>query len=247
MKKLFIIVSFMLVSLSLSAGNDKADNADVYYGGQEGDFSLSFNALPVINFVGNLFNGTTNQSFSGFGSVNPSVFNGTSLSAKFFASDKMNIVVGAGFNCLSNKSFDYDENHINKESVSITGSNEFMFMLGANYLIYPGKRLQPIIGANLVYARANKNFQKVDDKEYTNSDTSNKTPQNTFGMIANLGVEFFFCKNISMSALLDLGLTSATSKVKVDNWDEDYSYITSKQNKFMTGRMGGNLAINFYF
>ena len=247
MKKLFIIVSSLLVSLSMVAGNDKVNNTDVYYGGQKGDFSLSFNALPVINFVGNMFNSTTNQSFSGFGSVNPSVFNGTSISAKFFASDKMNLVVGAGFNCLSNKSFDYDEEYIDKESVSTTGSNEFMFMVGANYLLRPGKRLQPIVGANLVYARANKNFQKVDDREDTNSDTSNKTPQNTFGAIANLGVEFFFCENISMSALLDLGVTSATSKVKVNNWDDDYSYITSKQNKFMTGRMGGNLAINFYF
>ena len=106
MKKLFIIVSSLLVSLSMVAGNDKANNADIYYGGQKGDFSISFNALPVINFVGNMFNSTTNQSFSGFGSVNPSVFNGTSISAKFFASDKMNLVVGAGFNCLSNKSFD---------------------------------------------------------------------------------------------------------------------------------------------
>jgi hypothetical protein len=50
-----------------------------------------------------------------------------------------------------------------------------------------------------------------------------------------------------MSALLDLGVTTTTSKVKVNNWDDAYSYITSKQNKFMTGRMGGNLAINFYF
>ena len=248
MKKLINSIVFLLISVTVMAGNDKASNADVYYGGKKGDMSMSFSVNPVLNFVGNMFNGTTNQSFAGLGSITPSVFNGTTLSGKYFLSNKMSLTVGAGFNCLSNKSYTYlDEEHEEKQNVAITGNKEVMFMLGANYLLRPGKRLQPVLGANLVYANSNKNFQKFDDKEDTNADTSSKNPQGTFGVIANLGVEFFFCKNVSLSGLFDLGLTSTSSKVSVNDWDEHYSYVTSRQVKFVTGKLGGNLAINFYF
>ena len=247
MKKLLITISFMLVSLSMIAGNDKSNDPDVYYGAEKGGFSLSFGALPVINFVGNMFNGTAGQSFSGFGSLNPTVFSGTSLSGKYFFTDKVSFTVGAGFNCLSNKSFDYNEDYSEKTGVSTTGNKEAMLMLGFNYLLRPGKRLQPVIGANAVYVRANKNFEKQDDMEDTNADFSHKTPVNTVGLIANLGVEFFFCKSVSMSALLDMGLTSSTTRNTADDWDEKHSYVTSKQVKFLTGKMGGNLAVNFYF
>lgn len=248
MKKIFMtVIATMLASTFVTNAAEREGETDVYYGGKKGDIAMSFSLNPVLDFVGNMFNGTTNQSFSGLGSVTPSVFNGTTLSGKYFLSDRMNMTLGIGFNCLSNKSYLYDENYQNKVNATTTGSNEVMFMLGANYLLRPGKRLQPVLGVNLVYARSNKNFEKVDDREDTNADTSRKTPQNTLGVIANMGVEFFFCRNVSMSALLDLGLTTASSKVKVNNWDEDYSYVTSKQTKFMTGKLGGNLAINFYF
>lgn len=248
MKKILNIIVFLLVSISLTAGNVRIDKSDdVYYGGKKGDFSLSFSALPVLNFAGNMFNGTTSQTFTGFGSVTPSFFSGSSLSVKYFSSDKMSIIVGAGFNCLSNKTYSYDEDYQDKLNATTKGSNEVMFMLGANYLLRPGKRLQPVLGANLVYAHSNKNFEKIDDKEETNADTNHRSPQNTFGVIANLGVEFFFCRNVSMSAVLDLGLTRTTARSKADDWDAEHSYVTSRQTKFMTGKMGGNMALNFYF
>lgn len=247
MKKLIITISSLLISLSVMAGNENAEKSDVYYGGQKGDFSLSLGAQPVLNFVGNMFNGTVNQSFSGFGSVNPSVYSGTMLSAKFFTSDNKTFNIGAGFNCLNDKSFEYDEEYIEKLSKTTTGSKELMLTMGMNYLLRPGKRLQPVLGLNVLYAYANKNYEKSDDMTEANADYNHKTPMHTFGLIGNLGVEFFFCKSISMSAILDLGLTASTSKYKTNDWDEELSYITSKQTKFMTGRMGGNLAFNFYF
>ena len=247
MKKLFITISFMLVSLSMIAGNDKSNDPEVYYGAEEGGFSLSFGALPVINFVGNLFNGTTDQSFSGFGGVNPNVFNGTSFSGKYFFTDKVSFTVGAGFNCLSNKTFDYNKDYSEEVAIYKTGDKEAMLLLGFNYLLRPGMRFQPVMGVNAVYVRANKNFEKQDDLEDTNVDFNHKTPVNTVGLIANLGVEFFFCKSVSISALLDMGLTTSTTRNTANDWDEKHSYVTSKQVKFMTGKMGGNLAVNFYF
>lgn len=238
-----VIVAFNFTAMAA----EPEKKSDVYYGSEKGGFSLSFGVLPVINFVGNMFNGTVGQSFSGFGSVNPTVFNGTSLSGKYFISDKMTLMIGTGFNCLNNKSYVYNEDHTEKESISTTGSNEVMFMLGAGYLLRPGKRLQPVLGANVVYAYANKDYEKKDDREETNADFNHKTPSSTLGIIANLGVEFFLCKSVSMSAVLDMGLTGTTSRNKVDDWDEKHSYVTSKQVEFLTGKLGGNLAFNFYF
>ena len=247
MKKIVGLFIFLLISLPVLAEDDKADKGDVYYGGKAGDFSIAFNVLPVVNFVGNMLNGTTNQSFVGLSGVTSTVFNGTSFSGKYFILDKLNLVLGAGFNCLSNKSFTYNEEYTEKESVTTKGTNEVMFMLGANYLLRPGKRLQPVVGANLVYAYANKNFEKQDDRTEINADYNHKVPVSTFGLIANLGVEFFLCKSISLSALLDLGLVGTYTRQKIDDWDGDYSYVTAKQTKFVTGKMGGNLVINFYF
>ena len=130
MKKFFIIISFLLVSVSMVAGNDATDKSEVYYGGEKGDFSLSFSALPVFNFIGNMFNGTTSQSFSGLGGVTPNVFSGTTLSCKFFTSNNMSLTVGAGFNCNKNKSFSYTENNVTQEEISINGTNDSIYLTG---------------------------------------------------------------------------------------------------------------------
>jgi hypothetical protein len=36
-------------------------NAKDWYGSNEGGFALTFNANPVLNFVGNMFNGTQQE------------------------------------------------------------------------------------------------------------------------------------------------------------------------------------------
>lgn len=252
MKKIIYTISLLLVSFTMTAENPKAGKVNTtsevkYYGAEKGDFSLSFSALPVIDFIGNMFNGTTSQSFTGFGSITPSVFNGTSLSTKYFFSNRMNVTVGAGFNCFNNESYTYADDYEIMETVKTVGTNEVMFLIGSQYLLCPGKRLQPVVGANLVYAYSNKNYEKIDDKEEINADINHKSPQSTYGLIANLGVEFFFCKSVSMSTSLDLAVMRTTSKCNINDWDRADSYITSRQTKFITGKLGGNLAINFYF
>ena len=87
----------------------------------------------------------------------------------------------------------------------------------------------------------------MNDRVTPEEEYKKKQPSNTIGMIANIGVEYFLCKAISMSAFLDLGLTHTTSNIKFHDSENDYSYVKSKQTKFITGKMGGNFAINFYF
>lgn len=244
---LFALTVFFIAPVHAKRHSESTMPKTIYYGGHKGDFAMSFSVLPVINFIGNMFNGTTSQYFTGFSSVTPSLFSGSALSGKYFITDKLNVTVGAGFNNTSNKAHTYDDSNEVKESVKTTGNKEIMFLVGTHYLLRPGKRLQPIIGANLVYAYANKNFEKYDDKDDADADYNSKHPSNTFGLIANLGIEFYLSKSISLSALLDLGLINTTSRISYHDSEEDYSYIQSSQTKFQTGKMGGNLALNFYF
>ena len=56
---------------------------DKYYGAKEGGFAISFGADPVINFVGNMFNGTQDQKFDGFKGLNNDLFNGATITGKY--------------------------------------------------------------------------------------------------------------------------------------------------------------------
>ena len=254
MKRVFYALIVVLISsvfyhvpVQGKTTKDSTQSETVYYGAQKGDVSISFSATPIINFIGNMFNGTTKQTIDGLSGVNSSIFSGSTISGRYFVTNKFSVQLGAGFNNSTTKSYSYDENYEIQESVRTSGSKDLMFMLGANYLVCPGKRLQPILGANFVYGYTSKNFEKNEDRDDPEANYNNKKPSNTIGIIADLGVEYFFCPSISMSAFIDLGLTSTISRNKVHNSSTDDSYVTSKQTKFMTGKMGGNLAINFYF
>lgn len=250
MKKCLLYV-LLLSFFVMSADNVYAGNKDVpqdvkYYGSEKGGFSFTIGLVPLVNFIGNMFNGTTDQSFSGFGDVNSSSFNGSVLSASYFLTNKISLTAGVGFNMNSNRKYSYDNNY-EKESVKVTGSNEFMFTVGANYLLRPGARLQPILGCGLLYGFTNTNFEKVNDKTSVDADFNHKTPSSTFGIVGNIGVEFFVSKAISLSAVADLALTTTWNKSKVNDWDEQKTTLNSAQTKFTTGKFGGNLGVNFYF
>lgn len=244
---LLLFVILLVNNVSAMPKNDKSSTDEAkYYGSIKGGFSLSVGVLPLINFVGNMFNGTTNQSFSGLDDINSANFNGSVLSASYFVSNKVALTAGVGFNCNGKRTYSYGDDDT-KESVKVTGTNEYMVTVGANYLLRPGSRLQPIIGGSLMYGFVNKNFEKTNDQTSMDADFNHKAPSSTFGVICNVGVEFFLCKAVSISAIADLALTTTINKTKVNDWDEQKSTINSKQTQFATGKFGGDIGINFYF
>lgn len=219
----------------------------VYYGPQKGDFALSFNAVPIVNFIGNMFNGTVGQSIDGLTSLTNPLFSGSAISGSYYLTDRFGVTAGIGLNNTTSRSYEYDDKYEDKEEITKTGNRATMLTLGAQYLLCPGKRLQPVLGANLIYAYSSKSFTDVDDLENDKNDYYSKSPSNSFGIVANLGVEYYLSKAISLAAYLDLGLTTTTTRTKYSTEEKEYSYVSSKRTQFMTGRMGGNFAINFYF
>ena len=257
MKKLFLLA---LACSLFAVGTTNAQNEN-YYGGQKGSWAITVGADPVINFVGNMFNGTQRNSLSNLGAT---------LAGKYFVSDKMAVTAGIDFTNRKDKTFTFNpEDEDYKEVINTNIQDAFRYFqlsVGAQYYFRPGKRFQPFIGASIAYGRDNvysysKDYEYKVDGEIEQYDGYMKSsnPINTFSCVANVGVEYFLGKNVSISAALDLGVQTSTNKTvqKFDTEDPDATkeYINGMNYKikkstttfFGTGLMNGNIAFNFYF
>ena len=149
MKKL--LSTLALVAIAFTTIN--AQNVNVtekYYGARKGGFALSFGADPIVNFVGNMFNGTTKQEFEGFKGLGSDLFNGATISGKYMLKDDMAITLGLGFNNEAIKNYEYDSsNKENETAVKTNASHNFMLLAGVQKLLLPGQRLQPVLGLNI--------------------------------------------------------------------------------------------------
>ncbi len=248
---------FATTSDAVSAKSKKGDccteKKDVYYGSKKGGFAISFGATPVINFVGNMFNGSTKNEFEGFKGLSSDLFGGLTMSGKYMVADKWAVTLNLGFNNKSEKSYTYkEEEHASDEKVEYTmktAKREVMVMVGGQYLLRPGKRLQPVLGLNLVYVYGNSDFTKYNNEDDSKKDWSKGVPSHTIGLLGNVGVEYFICHNISLSATVDLGVARTMNRKKVteDSSADSYNQKVQKETTFKTGQFGGNLGLNFYF
>lgn len=265
MKKSFIVA---LACSFFATGAVNAQTA-TYYGGKNGTFALSIGADPVIDFVGNMFNGSTENYLNGLGGT---------LAGKYYVSDKFAVAAELGIDNMKSTSFTYnpeDEDYKEVIRKETDGNKLFSLGLGAQYYLCPGKRLQPFVGASIYYGRSNINYEfdqsfeaeweeeiypgRTEKFETYDGYNKQSSPVNTFAAMANVGVEYFLKPNISLSATLDLGLSTSShkeiSKYDTDNGDvkkeeiesKNYSYKTHKSTYFATGMRGGKLAFNFYF
>lgn len=254
MKKLFVLA----LACSLFAVGTANAQEENYYGPQKGSWAITVSADPVINFVGNMFNGTQDNTLSLEGA----------LAGKYFLGDKFAVKAGVYFNNDKSTDFNYNPNDkeykevINKEA---NGNRFFAFTVGAQYYFRPGKRLQPFVSADLFYGRQNgynveKNFEYNNEGTIVQYDAIAKTssPVNTFGCAANIGVECFIAKRFSISGEMGLNLSTATYKnvQKVDTKDpaitpetineQNFNIKESTRTSFGTA-LNSNIAFNFYF
>lgn len=256
MKKLFllaVVCSFFAVG-TVNAQNEK------YYGGQKGSWAITVGADPVIDFVGNMFNGTQGNYLGNLGGT---------LEGKYFLSDKLAVTAGVTFDNSRKKMFTInpeDKDHKEVIKTETTGDRRFKINAGAQYYFRPGKRLQPFVSANISYGRTNNDYTinksyeyKVEDKiQQYDETTKTSSPVNIFGCEANIGVEYFLGKNVSISGELGFGLETSTYKnvKKFDTEIPEYpkeqidaqNYKEKKRRETSFGTlMNGNIAFNFYF
>lgn len=255
MKKTFITV----LACSLFAAGANAQT-ETYYGGQQGSFAISLKAEPVINFAGNVLNGTMDNALDTEDLAK-------AISAKYFLSDKLALTASLELDNNTETAFGYGDVEEPNEitSKATTTSKNVEIRVGLLNYFRPGKRLQPFAGASILYGRENE-IIKAENFEFENDYTEQfdemlktSAPMSTFGLTANLGAELFLSKNISISTSLDLGVKVGTGKVisEFDTDDKDwekediealnFSTKTGKNVSIATGQMRGNLSLSFYF
>lgn len=243
MKKVLLLVVAMFAILSVNAQSNEK-----YYGTREGGFAITFNANPLINFVGNMFNGTQNNRIEDFNGLKNDLFGGVTMTGKYFLKDNIALDLGFGFDNEYKRTNAYNDSKDNEKvsSWERKSSTSFMAKAGINYLLRPGKRLQPILGADLVYVHKN-NFTYGKD-EQNNKDAYESTPSNALGLLGSVGVEYFIIKQISVGATVDFGVAKVWNREHEDvDGGDNYSRISDTDTKIKTGNFGGNLSLNFYF
>lgn len=263
MKKIILsAITFCL--FAFGTANAQSEQTEAYFGAEQGSFAITVGADPVINFVGNMFNGTEDNSLSGLCGR---------LEGKYYLSNAFSVKAGVRFNNSKTKRFTYNPDDKDKKEVInewTQGSREFDINLGLQYNFRAGKRMQPFIGADIFYGRINSNFDIDEDFNATWEEmghevnqiheyTKTSTPTNAFGFFANIGIEYFIGKKVSISAAFDLGVyvynKKQISEFKTESGEytgeeidaKNYSMKTSKTTRFGTGLMNGNIAFNFYF
>lgn len=242
MKKTLMILAAVMVFTSANAQDEK------WYGSKEGGFAITMNANPVLNYVGNMFNGTQNNKLEEFNGVD-GFFNGTTITGKYFLKDNLALDLGFGLNNNYNVTNNYqDANDVEKVTdYRRIATTAFQAKVGAEYRLFPGKRLQPLFGAAIFYQHTNSwSFDKSTDgdtngkSKYDNTNNQvptqiintadNQDPQastapavlsggatNAVGVMLNVGVEYFIIPQISFGANIDFGIARRWTKAAKDD------------------------------
>ena len=246
MKKMLMTLAAVAIAATMNAQDD-------WYGSKAGGFAITFNANPVLNYVGNMFNGTQNNSVAPFeGLDSDNLFGGTTITGKYFLEDNLAVVAGFGFNNKYNVTNNYGDND-DVEKVtdySRATTTAFELLAGLEYRLQPGKRLQPIFGANLVFAHTNSwNYSTIVEGDGDGNYVYSGAPANKLGLMLNAGVEYFIVPQISVGVNLDFAVSKTWRHESYDSDPEvkNFSRITTKNTALETGNIGGNISLNFYF
>lgn len=201
MKKLLLIaVAVCMLPLAVSAqetGATKKDKANKVYLPEQGDFSIGFNAAPLFQYVGQLFNGATSNTLKPLGGepitenlhgynksdIAPTI----SLMGKYMLTNEWALRANVGFMVRSqiNKSYVTDDKAaaldplsdskvIDQQKISKHGAS---LMLGAEYR--KGKRrVQGVFGMGVLFGLQQHRLSYTYGNELT-SLNQNPTTNNT--------------------------------------------------------------------
>ena len=198
MKKFISVIAFSL--MALVSINAKSNDSTKVYLPQKGDFAIGVNLNPILNYVGNIFNGTTNNKLDNFGGE--SVVNGfdeyqkgitpdISFMGKYMITNTFGLRANIGFMVENKQTNAYVQND---KAVALNPFDESKLIDSKNYvrsgmnLMFGtefrkgNKRIQGVFGAGIL-------FGWVTDKityDYANIMTDiNQTPSIGFGSYNN--------------------------------------------------------------
>lgn len=183
MKKVIGVSLALVFSVaSIAQSNEQIQNKnEVDIMPVKGEFAIGMNAVPVLNYVGNIFGLTSsNNSMSGNKFVN--YFASNTLFGKYMISDnnavRAHLRIGQYNNTFQNEVFDDTQNDPDALVMDTYKSNSSVYNLGIGYEWRRGKtRLRGIYGGELMYQ-----YQRGTSTEYTYGNafgTTNPAPTST--------------------------------------------------------------------
>ncbi len=270
MKKtvLFTAALFAVTAVSAQTGEITSNRGENWLS-QDGDWGLTFNANPLLNYAGNLFNGTTGNDIGGGLNFlsNDMVIRGKKLidaNTAYrgqirigFGSDKTTTEVGSLASGATATDMVED----------VTKNSAMNINLGAGLEKRVGStRVVGVYGAmfNVGFGGSKTTYEYGNSLSATNPAARNTEVKNggtfSIGLNAFAGVEWFCAPKISLSGEYAWGLNMSSQgygKTTTESWDAPNS--STKSTEVNTGNKTSNfgidtgvsgaamLGINFYF
>lgn len=170
MKKLLIIIACIL---SFTVVNAQENHSKKDYLPKKGDWSIGIDVTPILNYVGNAFNGNTNNEISHLGGTpftkGNKFFNGklmpdVSISGKYLLTDEWALRANVGLMLRSESFREYSiddkaaiSNPLGEDKVidkAHVMNNGMSFSLGGEYR-KGSRRVQGVFGAGILFAYSN--------------------------------------------------------------------------------------------
>ena len=259
MKRLSIILSAFFLTAGIYAQNiDMESKRGVPILPEQGEIGLGIDANPILQYVGNMFNGNLANNFANFGFMN-GLQTGQTIYLKYYLEDNVAIRGGIriGHTNNINREFVMKDQEVPNPLVRVTDTRTFKatnINVGGDYLMYRGKgRVQGYYGGGLMFMywenRELYDYGNAITSVYTSPNTTNfgtnlpagnsgervleRYDKNRLGVGARaiIGVEYFFAPKISLGGELGLGLwyRDNSGYVTVERWTgTEYERETTK-------------------
>ena len=228
MKRLSLIIVALCMSFVIMSAQDKEQRDFLP---KAGDWAISIDAKPLLNFVGNLFNNTSDNDISSFGGGEPTLLNGptASIMCKYMLTDNFALKTNVGVLISNSKIAGY----VSDDAASMldpladakvadirnTRTTGLSLMAGAEYRIGK-KKIQGVFGGGLLIGVE----EKLQKYQYGNAVTEiNQTPTSYFttaayrplknysqtpdvfaGLVGTIGVEYFISPKIALGTEVSL-------------------------------------------
>jgi hypothetical protein len=232
MKRLAIIMSALFLTAGVFAQADMESKRGVPILPEQGDIGLGIDANPILNHIGNMFNGNVNNNNAAFNFMG-GMQAGNTVYLKYYLEDKVAVRAGVRFGHTNgiDREFVMKDDDVPNPLIQVTDTRTFttnFINVGGDYLMYRGKgRVQGYYGGGLMFM-----YWATNEKyDYGNPITSTFTSPETHNFGANIpngsgermlerytknrlgvgaraviGVEYFFAPKISLGGEMGLGL-----------------------------------------
>lgn len=252
-KNLFFVAALFAGSVAFAQTTEVKDANDVVFTPQAGDWAVGFNASPIFDYVGNMFNGNTSNSlnFAGNNSfVNPTQ---QAIYGKYFKDENTafrgslrlmtssrNTVGQIDTATVSNSTPSYVENTYKRSGAGVVlgfglekrkGHNKLQGYYGGEALITFGGSTPKLKNTYAVDLDSTSIANNVTSGTYQTAEngrvlTSKGGATFGFGVRGFIGAEYFFAPKISIAAEYGWGL-SLTSTAGTTTVTENFGYETT--------------------